>query len=65
MSARFLFIIHRNVTIDGLRMRLEFDTHLTNNTRIPPTKITRPIKGIILEIEDAVNTTELITFIIF
>lgn len=37
-------------------------THLTKSTKIPPTKITRPIKGTILEIDEAVNTTELITF---
>lgn len=39
-------------------------THLTKSTKIPPTKITSPINGTILEIDDAVNTTELMTFII-
>lgn len=39
-------------------------THLTKSTKIPPTKITSPISGTMLEIDEAVNTTELITFIL-
>lgn len=39
-------------------------THLTKSTKIPPTNMIKPIKGTILEIDEAVNTTELITFIV-
>lgn len=65
-----LFTAIEKVTFVDLRMVIltlichHKMTHLTKSTKIPPTKITRPINGTMLEMLDAVWTTELMTFIL-
>lgn len=62
------FNIYRKVTLPIFEwlfwQSISSVTHLTKSTKIPPTKITRPISGTMLEMLDAVKTTEFMTFIL-